>query len=129
MATTRIYSDIDMDFSANPVTNDIYKKTNVEAVKQAIKNLLRTPFYSKPFTPQYGSPVGALLFEPMDDITGSALATLIQESIENFEPRCRVDGVIAYPDYNNNLYRVQIDFHVIGVREPQTFKTSLKRAR
>ena len=69
MATARIYSDIDMDFSSNPVTQDIYKKTNVEAVKQALKNIMLTPFYSKPFAPNYGSPIAGLLFEPMDNLT------------------------------------------------------------
>jgi|TARA_B110000483_G_scaffold178666_1_gene211266 phage baseplate assembly protein W len=129
MATARIYSDIDMDFSSNPVTQDIYKKTNVEAVKQALKNIMLTPFYSKPFAPNYGSPIAGLLFEPMDNITASAIANIIDETISNYEPRVRIDQVIVYPDFNNNLYKIQLDFHVLGVSAPQTFSTSLKRAR
>ena len=126
MATARIYSDIDMDFSSNPVTQDIYKKTNVEAVKQALKNIMLTPFYSKPFAPNYGSPIAGLLFEPMDNITASAIANIIDETISNYEPRVRIDQVIVYPDFNNNLYKIQLDFHVLGVSAPQTFSTSLK---
>jgi|TARA_B110000908_G_C10025504_1_gene344862 hypothetical protein len=129
MATARIYSDIDMDFSSNPVTQDIYKKTNVEAVKQALKNIMLTPFYSKPFAPNYGSPIAGLLFEPMDNITAKAIANIIDETISNYEPRVRIDQVIVYPDFNNNLYKIQLDFHVLGVSAPQTFSTSLKRAR
>jgi len=129
MATARIYSDIDMDFASNPVTQDIYKKTNVEAVKQALKNIMLTPFYSKPFAPNYGSPIAGLLFEPMDSITGNAIANIIDETISNYERRVRIDEVTVYPDFNNNLYKIQLDFHVLGVRGPQTFSTSLKRAR
>ncbi len=129
MATARIYSDIDMDFSSNPVTQDIYKKTNVEAVKQALKNIMLTPFYSKPFAPNYGSPIAGLLFEPMDNITARAIPNIIDETISNYEPRVRIDQVIVYPDFNNNLYKIQLDFHVLGVSAPQTFSTSLKRAR
>mgnify|MGYP003635574020 CR=1 FL=1 len=129
MATARIYSDIDMDFSSNPVTQDIYKKTNVEAVKQALKNIMLTPFYSKPFAPNYGSPIAGVLFEPMDNITAKAIANIIDETISNYEPRVRIDQVIVYPDFNNNLYKIQLDFHVLGVSAPQTFSTSLKRAR
>ena len=58
-----------------------------------------------------------------------SVATLIEETISNYVPRVRVDRLVVLPDFNNNLYRIQIDFHVLGVRDPQIFKTSLKRAR
>ena len=118
-----------MDFAANPVTQDNKKKTKVEAVKQALKNIMLTTFYSKPFAPNYGSPIEGLLFEPMDNITASAIANIIDETISNYEPRVRIDQVIVYPDFNNNLYKIQLDFHVLGVSAPQTFSTSLKRVR
>jgi len=127
--TTRIYSDIDMSFALNPVTGDIYKKVDVNAVKQAMKNLLLTPYYSKPFTPNYGSPIYDLLFEPMDSSTAGAMASLIEETFDNFERRVRIDKVIVYPDYNSQEYKIQINFHVMGVREPQIFQTSLRRLR
>jgi len=127
--TTRIYSDIDMSFTLNPVTGDIYKKVDVNAVKQAMKNLLLTPYYSKPFTPNYGSPIYDLLFEPMDSSTAGAMASLIEETFDNFERRVRIDKVIVYPDYNSQEYKIQINFHVMGVREPQIFQTSLRRLR
>jgi len=127
--TTRIYSDIDMSFTLNPVTGDIYKKVDVNAVKQAMKNLLLTPYYSKPFTPNYGSPIYDLLFEPMDSSTAGAMASLIEETFDNFERRVRIDKVIVYPDYNSQEYKIQINFHVMGVRDPQIFQTSLRRLR
>ena len=127
--TTRIYSDIDMSFSLNPVTGDIYKKVDVNAVKQAMKNLLLTPYYSKPFTPNYGSPIYDLLFEPMDSSTAGAMASLIEETFDNFERRVRIDKVVVYPDYNSQEYKIQINFHVMGVRDPQIFQTSLRRLR
>lgn len=127
--TSRIYSDIDMSFALNPVTGDIYKKVDVNAVKQAMKNLLLTPYYSKPFTPNYGSPIGNLLFEPMDSATSGAMASLIEETFDNFERRVRIDKVIVYPDYNLQEYKIQINFHVMGIRDPQIFQTSLRRLR
>ena len=126
---TRIYKDIDMSFELNPVTGDIGRKYDVNAVKQAIKNLLMTPYNSKPFAPNYGSPIYGLLFEPMDITTADIMATLIQEAILNFEPRCRVDQISVFPEFDDGLYRIQIDFHVIGVRGPQIFATTLKRQR
>jgi len=118
-----------MSFALNPVTGDIYKKVDVNAVKQAMKNLLLTPYYSKPFTPNYGSPIYDLLFEPMDSSTASAMASLIEETFDNYERRVRIDKVIVYPDYNSQEYKIQINFHVMGVRDPQIFQTSLRRLR
>lgn len=126
---SRIYKDIDMSFEINPVTKDIGRKYDVNSVKQALKNLLLTPYFSKPFTPRYGSPIYDMLFEPMDSDTASLIGTLIQEAIDNFEPRCKVEDVIVYPNYDENEYRVQINFYVVGVRDPQIFRTSLKRLR
>lgn len=128
-SVSRIYKDIDMSFALNPVTKDIGRKYDVNAVKQALKNLLLTPYYTKPFTPNYGSPIYGLLFEPMDRDTASLIASLVEEAINNFEPRCRVDEIIVFPDFDENEYKIQINFHVIGVREPQVFRTALKRVR
>ena len=127
--TTRIYSDIDMSFALNPVTGDIYKKVDVNAVKQSMKNLLLTTYYSKPFTPNYGSPLADLLFEPMDVGTAGSISILVEEALSNFEPRVRVDQVSVYPNYNEDEYKIQIDFYVRGVRQPQVFNTSLRRLR
>ncbi|OUU19705.1 MAG: hypothetical protein CBB97_18955 [Candidatus Endolissoclinum sp. TMED37] len=125
----RIYKDIDMGFQVNPVTKDISRKYDVNAVKQAMKNLLFTPYYTKPFQPKYGSPIAELLFEPMDESTSSAMATLIQETFDNWEPRVRVDEIFVFPDYENQEYNIQINFHVLGVRDPQIFSTTLERLR
>ena len=40
---TRIYSDLDLTFTAKP-NGEIYKKVDAAAVKQAIKNLILTNY-------------------------------------------------------------------------------------
>ena len=57
----RIYSDLDLDFTRNPVTSDVVKLTDVEAVKRSVKNLIQTNHYERPFHPEIGSDVRALL--------------------------------------------------------------------
>ena len=51
---TRGWSDLDLDFTAHPVTKDIVRKTNVEAVKRSVRNLIRTNMYERPFHPEIG---------------------------------------------------------------------------
>ena len=41
------YRDMDIKFGRNPSTNDLIVKTGDVAVKQAIKNLIRTDYYER----------------------------------------------------------------------------------
>ena len=51
---SRSFRDIDLDFNRNPVTNDINVVENVIAIKRAVKNLVLTNFYERPFQPELG---------------------------------------------------------------------------
>ena len=66
---TRIYKDLDLDFGRNVVTNDVNKLTDVEAVKRSVRNLINTNHFERPFHPELGGNVRALLFEPMTPLT------------------------------------------------------------
>ena len=66
---TRIYKDLDLDFGRNVVTNDVNKLTDVESVKRSVRNLINTNHFERPFHPEIGGNVRALLFEPMTPLT------------------------------------------------------------
>ena len=126
---TRLYSDIDLNFKVNPVTGDIGKKVDVNAVRQAMETLLKTKYREKPFTPRFGSPIYSMLFEPMDFNTSKALEGLIADAFLNWEPRVEVNEVACAPNYDENEYDVFIYFYVRGIREQQVFRTTLTRLR
>ena len=50
-ARTKVYKDIDLTFAVRP-SGEIFKKTDAAAVKQAVKNLMLTNYYEKPFQPK-----------------------------------------------------------------------------
>lgn len=126
---TRIYKDIDLAFKLNPVTKDIGRKTDVNSVKQALKNLFMYNRGEKKFDPNFGSGIRDSLFEPVDYIAASVIEKEIEFMIKNYEPRVRVDNVQVLADPDNNDYQVRVDFYVVGVREPQVFTTILERLR
>ena len=66
---TRIYKDLDLDFGRNVVTNDVNKLTDVEAVKRSVRNLIQTNHFERPFHPEIGGNVRALLFELISPLT------------------------------------------------------------
>ena len=51
---SRRFRDIDLDFSRNAVTNDVNIVEDVIAVKRAVKNVVQTNFYERPFQPELG---------------------------------------------------------------------------
>ena len=125
----RIYKDLDLDFGRNTVTNDVNKLTDVEAVKRSVRNLIQTNHFERPFHPEIGGNVRALLFEPVTPLTALNLQRKIEEVLNNFEPRIKLVQILARPDIDRNRYAVQISFYVIGVPNPVTVETFLERLR
>jgi len=110
----RQYTDLDLFFAKKATSKDISKVTDVQAVKRSIRNLILTDHYEKPFHPEIGSGVRGLLFELMSPITANVLARVIEDVIENYEPRAKLIGVRVYPDMDRNAYEVTIEFYVIN---------------
>lgn len=125
----RIYSDIDLNFTAHPVTGDLAVKYDVNAVKQSLKTLLLTQYYERPFQPELGSPIYGMLFEPLDVITANTLKLQIELLIRNHEPRVVDQSVTVTPLFDQNAFKVDIYFYVIGLPDPMTYSTILKRRR
>ena len=57
-----IFKDIPLNFIPHPVTKTINPLKNTDAIKQALKNLILTNHYEKPFHPEIGCGVRELLF-------------------------------------------------------------------
>ena len=127
--STRIYKDLDLDFGRNTVTNDVNKLTDVEAVKRSVRNLINTNHFERPFHPEIGGNVRALLFENMTPLTALNLQRKIEEVLNNFEPRAKITQVLADPDIDRNGYRLEIRFYVIGIQNPIKVETFLERLR
>ena len=126
---TRIYKDLDLDFGRNTVTNDVNKLTDVESVKRSVRNLINTNHFERPFHPEIGGNIRALLFELMTPLTALNLQRKVEEVLKNFEPRANVTQILADPDIDRNGYRLEIRFYVIGIQNPITVETFLERLR
>ena len=125
----RKFSDLDLDFSAHPVTKDVVKKLNDNAIAGSIRNLLLTSHYERLFNPELGSNLKKMLFEPIDNITTSIIQGMILQTIQNYEPRVTIQDVIATPDYDNDRYDIKIVFFVNNTLEPSVVSFFLERVR
>ena len=124
------YADFLIDFTLNPITGNLARVTNEEAVKRAIKQIILTINYERPYDPILGSKVNSLLFEPIDDVTTQLLKTTIEASIRSREPRANLQKVDIQPREDENSYFITIYFSLLNV--PQDIfavSLTLKRVR
>ena len=108
----RQYRDLDLFFGRKPISKDINIITDVENVKRAVKNLVLTNVYEKPFHPEIASGVRGMLFENMTPLTSIVLTKKVEDVIENFEPRVRLMSVSARPNLDRNEYEMTIEFFI-----------------
>jgi len=127
--SNRAYSDLNLNFNKNPATKDVAKLKDVEAVKRAVRNLILTNRFERPFHPEIGSDIRSLLFENMTPVVEVLLKDRIKETIDVYEPRADVTDIIVSGDSDRNEYRVQIEFRVLNVPDPIVVTEFLQRLR
>ena len=127
--SARIYKDLNLDFQQNTATKDIQKITDVESVKRSVRNLINTNHYEKPFRPQVGSNLRAMLFENISPQINHAISKEIDLLIRNYEPRCRLVEVSTIPVFDRNAYSASISFYVVNHPEPVIVESFLERLR
>jgi phage baseplate assembly protein W len=129
------YKDFDIFFRKHPVTGKLIIKKDDEAVKQAVRNLVLTNKYERPFSPEFGGDVSSQLFENFSAFTESDMETQINTAIKNFEPRVKLSDnlgvqtvtVLPYPDYNG--LNVTVRFKVIASLSDVSLDINLNRVR
>ena len=125
----RGWSDLDLDFTKHPVTKDVTRKTDVEAVKRSVRNLILTNRYDRPFHPEIDGGVTRHLFGLATAHTKHNIKLAIENCLENFESRVIVDDVKVGGNLDNNGFNVTILFRVINSPEPIEIALFLERVR
>ena len=125
----QIYNDLNLDFQQNSATKDIQKISDVESVKRSVRNLINLNHYEKPFHPEIGSNLRAMLFENITPQMNHAISKEIDLLIRNYEPRCRLVEVSSNPAVDKNAYEVTISFYVVNHPEPVVVESFLERLR
>ena len=83
----KAYSDLDLLFRKHPQTGDVVVRTDAEAVKRSVRNIVLTNHYERPFKPGFGGSLRNLLFELNTSRQLQKAQKRIKKLIETFEPR------------------------------------------
>lgn len=124
-----LFSDFLCDLNPHPEMKDIVRYVDENAVKRSIKNLILTNRYERLFQPDIGSDIRKILFEPMVSATAQVLKGYIRDTINAYEPRCKLLEVEVIPNEQRQMYRVIIIFAILNKTEPVQLDISLYRVR
>lgn len=126
---SRTYTDLNLAFSKHPSTGDVTKKTDVEAIKASLKNLIQTKNYERPFQPEIGCQIHGLLFENFTPVVKQIMRRTIEQMIDKFEPRVTLTDVIITDDSDINGIKLDLYFRINNTQQPATLSTTLLRIR
>jgi uncharacterized protein len=124
-----LYSDFFKDLTVNPISGDLALRTNEEAIKESLKNLILTNRGERLFQPNIGSDVMASLFENATPVTLKILEERVRDVINNFEPRVSIIDVDVTSLYDDNRVQVTIYFYVKNREDPLSVDVFIDRVR
>lgn len=127
--TENRYSDFDFDFIAHPVTGDLVKKLDHDAIKQSIRNLVLLHFGELGFNPIKGSGIHYNLFEQLTVNNQQLIMRRIDEVIKNFEPRAILNKIIIDDEKDPNGIILDIIISIINTPDPVRLTVFLERIR
>ena len=123
------YTDIDLNFTRNPITGDVSVRNDKEAVSGSIRNIILTMQGEKKFNPNFGGNVRKLLFEPIDPITTLKIEEGLTRAITQFEPRAILEKLEVIPSRDELSYDATVTFRLKNEPQPQTTFIRLERVR
>ena len=129
ITNNRVFSDLDLKFQQHPVYKDIVPLSDIDAVKQSVRNILFTNKGERLFQPSIGSGVFDLLFEHGDPLTFQAVRDNIKDILLSLEPRINQIQVQIEDDIDKNEIAVTVNFNVAGVANNESVDFYLERLR
>ena len=123
------WKDLDLNFSAHPVTGDLTILEDADAVKRSVRNIVYMSTYDKPFHPEINVGIKDLLFEQLSPVTALRIREKIMDSIKQFEPRASLMEVQVFADADKNAFAVKVYFRVVNMPDPVVLDLTLERLR
>lgn len=122
------YSDFMMNFDVNPITGNLARVTNENAIKMEFRNRILTNRGERFYNTNFGSNISSQLFELASPETADNIRKLILNSAKQ---EGRVNNVVVniFDEHLDNAYRVEINFNIINIPELQILTIILKRTR
>jgi len=123
------HRDLDLSLKIHPIRKDIIPLKDDAAVKNAVRNLLISNFYERPFQSDLGANLRGLLFEPAGMLTNIQIRDSIRFCIEKYEPRVSVDSIDITDVVDENRYIIEVFFTIKEFSTQESVEIVLRRLR
>ena len=123
------WRDLDLSLKIHPIRKDIIPLKDDAAIKNAVKNLLVSNFYERPFQNDLGANLSGLLFEPAGVITEIQIRDNIRNVLDKYEPRIKVNNIAITDLSEKNSYRITVNFLIKEYDTAENVEIVLRRLR
>lgn len=126
-----IFSDLDLKFKIHPITADVPILKNVDAIRRAVKNLVLTNRFDRPYRPSIYGGVLESLFENFDPILVMQLRDAIKTVLQ-YEPRAtnvEVDAEQIADNLDRNGININIKFRPVNSTSVVSVDVFLEKIR
>jgi phage baseplate assembly protein W len=129
LSEARLFSDLNLKMPIHPGKKDIIPITDIDAIKQSVRNLILTNRGEKPFRNDIGGDVTGLLFENFSTYTAIDIKLQVEEVLTKYEPRitnvtCQVTEMA-----DANSIAVTIGFKINNIEREIDLEFALNRLR
>jgi phage baseplate assembly protein W len=123
------YTDFTVNLDVHPDTGDLFRITDVNAVKRSLKNIMLTNFYERPFQPKLATNLPAMLFENIGADTLSILSDTVTYAINKYEPRVNILSLNATANNDADSVAINLVFTINNIPDQQTMSVVVNRVR
>lgn len=125
----KTYKDFSLMFRPHPLTGDVTRVFDYDAIIQSAKILIMTNVFERPYSSQdFAGSIKAKLFALGGDATTRDIKEEITRVLIRHEPRVLVENVSVEEDGSNNSIVVGITIRIRTFEKSETFNLFLDRA-
>jgi len=125
----KAWRDLDLSLKIHPIRKDIIPLKDDAAIKNAVKNLLVSNFYERPFQDDLGANLVGLLFEPASILTNILLRNSIRDVLNKYEPRIATTSITITDLPDQNSYNILVKFRIKEDDTASAVEIELRRLR
>lgn len=131
-----VYTDLHLDLNinrsigigTNPVNStDLAIDTDINAIKNSIRNILTTRKGQKILNPVFGCSLDQYLFLPLNDVYARAIGDEILSVIQTYEPRIEVLKIIVTPNINELQYEIKMFYRFLEIKKESVLDILAKK--
>lgn len=124
----KVYKDLTLNFKPHPMTGDLTRTFDANAVSASMRNIILTNFYERPFDHiDVGANIRSYLFDLASPVTALAMKDAILTAIGNHETRAVILDISVVDDGDNNGYEINITWKLRSFEQTQEFQLFLER--